>query len=200
VIVFTLLVFRSSWGLRLSSDTWVRLKLGWDATQTWKRERLASASIPVPASPIFVPDDFERQTLAEALAAARFDPAKQTFFTWLGVVPYLTEAAFASTIAFIAGLPNGAHVVFDYSDPPGSLSPELRASHDKRAAHVAALGEAWITYFAPQALHARLASLGFREIEDLGPREIALRYLPSRAASAPERGGHILRATTIKSF
>jgi hypothetical protein len=32
-------------------------------------------------------------TLAEGLAAAGFDRAEQTFFTWLGVVPFLTEGA-----------------------------------------------------------------------------------------------------------
>ena len=167
------------------------------ATQAWKRERLAEAVISAPAALTFAPIDFECQTLAEGLAAAGFDPARQTFFTWLGVVPYLTGEAFDSTIAFISNLPNGAHVVFDYSDPPASLSPELKASHDRRAAHVAALGEAWINYFEPESLHIRLASFGFCEIEDLGPREIASRYFPSRANSAPERGGHILRAATI---
>jgi hypothetical protein len=32
-------------------------------------------------------------TLPEGLAAASFDRAEQTFFTWLGVVPFLTEDA-----------------------------------------------------------------------------------------------------------
>jgi len=167
------------------------------ATQAWKRECLAEAAVPVPDTLTFAPTDFERQTLAGGLAAAGFDRGRQTFFTWLGVVPYLTDDAFESTVAFIASLPNGAHVVFDYSDPPATLSAEWKLSHDRRAAHVAALGEAWISYFEPESLHARLASLGFCEIEDLGPREIASRYFPDHTVSAPERGGHILRAATI---
>jgi methyltransferase (TIGR00027 family) len=166
------------------------------ATQAWKRQLLADAAIPVPACLTFAPIDFERETLAEGLAAAGFDPAEQTFFTWLGVVPYLTEPAVWSTLGFIAGMPNGAHVVFDYSDPPASLSPEARLSHDRRAAHVAGLGEALIGYFEPDDLRARLTGLGFSEIEDLGPPQIASRYLPGRVDSAPGRGGHILRAAT----
>src|SRR5437868_347221 len=55
------------------------------ATQAWKRERLVEAGIPLPASLTFVAIDFERATLREGLAAAGFDPAQQTFFTWLGV-------------------------------------------------------------------------------------------------------------------
>jgi methyltransferase (TIGR00027 family) len=167
------------------------------ATQAWKRERLAEAAIPLPESLSFAPIDFERDTLAGGLAAAGFDPAQPTFFIWLGVVPYLPEEAVWATLGFIASLPNGAHVVFDYGDPPASLSPEMRADHDRRAARVAELGEPLITYFESDELRARLLSLGFSEVEDLGPPQIAARYFPNRVASIPDRGGHILRAATI---
>jgi len=166
------------------------------ATQAWKRQRLADAAIPIPNSLTFAPIDFEHQTLAEGLAAAGFDSSQQTFFTWLGVVPYLTEKAVWSTLGFIASLPNGAHVVFDYSDPPASLSAEKRTSHERRAKHVAELGEAWLNYFEAHELRAKLLALGFSEIEDLGPPQIAARYFPNRVSTLPDKGGHILRATT----
>ncbi len=167
------------------------------ATQAWKRERLADAGIPVPGSLTFAPIDFERETLEGGLTAAGFDRTQQTFFTWLGVVPYLGEEAVWSTLAFIASLPNGAHVVFDYADPPESLSPDLRARHERRASRVAELGEAWVSYFEADPLRARLVALGFREVEDLGPPQIVSRYFPGRSDPVPERGGHIVRATTI---
>jgi methyltransferase (TIGR00027 family) len=172
------------------------------ATQAWKRRRLDEAAIPLPACLTFAPIDFERETLAGGLEAAGFDTAQQTFFTWLGVVPYLTAEAVWSTLGFIssigrAGLPNGAHVVFDYSDPPDSLTPEMRARHDERAARVADLGEPWVNYFESDKLRARLTDLGFRTVEDLGPPQIAARYFPDRAVAVPEKGGHILRAATI---
>jgi methyltransferase (TIGR00027 family) len=168
------------------------------ATQAWKRQRLRETAIPLPSSLTFVPVDFEHETLAERLATAGFDGTQQTFFTWLGVVPYLNQEAVWSTLAFIASLPHGAHVVFDYSDPPGSLSPERRASHAKRARRVADLGEPWVTYFEPEQLHAKLAALGFAEIEDLGPAQIVSRYFPGRAISLPDKGGHVIRATTVR--
>ena len=165
------------------------------ATQAWKRGRLEEAAIPLPECLTFAPVDFERETLADGLRSAGFDPAQQTFFTWLGVVPYLTEAAVRSTLGFIVSLPNGgSHVVFDYSEPAESLSPEMRAVHDRRAARVAELGEPWLNYFEPDKLRAMLLDLGFSTVEDLGPPEIAARYFPSRAASVPARGGHIVRA------
>ncbi len=166
------------------------------ATQAWKRQLLADAGIPLPDSLTFAPVDFERQSLAEGLAAAGFDPAQRTFFTWLGVVPYLTEDAIWSTLGFIASLPNGAHVVFDYGNPPDSLSPELREHHDELAARVARAGEALRSYFESAPLRAKLLDLGFTQVEDLGPPEFAARYFPQRAASIPRRGGHILHAAT----
>ena len=167
------------------------------ATQAWKRQRLEEAAIAVPGSLTFAPIDFEHQTLADGLASAGFDPARQTFFTWLGVVPYLTEEAVWSTLGFIAGIPSGAHVVFDYSDPPACLPAEDRINHERRAMRVAELGEAWLSYFEANELRAKLIALGFSEVEDLGPQQMAARYFPSRVSGLPDKGGHIVRATTI---
>jgi methyltransferase (TIGR00027 family) len=44
------------------------------ATQAWKRQRLADAGIAAPSNLTFAPIDFERETLADGLAAAGFDP------------------------------------------------------------------------------------------------------------------------------
>jgi O-methyltransferase involved in polyketide biosynthesis len=101
------------------------------------------------------------------------------------------------TLGFIASLAGSAHVVFDYSDPPDSLSARDREAHDRRAARVASLGEAWLNYLSPKPLHARLLRLGFVEVEDLGPAEIAARFFPNRAGTSSSTGGHILRASTL---
>jgi methyltransferase (TIGR00027 family) len=166
-------------------------------TQAWKRERLADAAIATPATLRFVPVDFEHEALADGLAAAGFDPAQQTFFSWLGVVPYLTEQAVFATLAFIAGLPGGAHVVFDYVNPTASIVEESRrAAHEALAARVAALGETIQCHFDSETLRARLAELGFRDVEDLGPGQIAQRFFPGRV-TASGGGAHVLRATTV---
>jgi methyltransferase (TIGR00027 family) len=188
------LAYRSAFGDRLRI-----FEVDHPATQAWKRERLRDEGVTLPHWLSFAPVDFERQTLAEGLAAAGFDPERQAFFTWLGVVPYLSEDAVWSTLGYVASVPGGAHVVFDYGDPPATLSPDARAAHDRRAAHVEALGETWITYFDADTLRAKLTTVGFVEIEDLGPRRIAERFLSMRADDLPDRGGHVLRATTVRS-
>jgi methyltransferase (TIGR00027 family) len=167
------------------------------ATQIWKRERLAEAGIPLPAALTFVSVDFERTTLAQGLATAGFDCALQTFFTWLGVVPYLTEDAIFSTLGYIAGLPGGAHVVFDYVNPPDTMTePGRRAMHEALIARVAGISEPLRNHFESDALHARLKELGFRDVEDLGWPEIAARFFPGRAVSSGG-GGHVICAATM---
>ncbi len=169
------------------------------ATQAWKRQRLAEATIPIPSTLTFAGVDFEGDTLVEGLSSAGFDPAQQTFVTWLGVTPYLTEQAVFSTLSFIAGLPGGAHVVFDYRNPPDSClyQNEYAAARRTLAARVASVGETFKSQFETDPLHAKLVALGFLEVEDLGPALIRERYFANRAGSPPDSGGHVVRATSL---
>jgi methyltransferase (TIGR00027 family) len=168
------------------------------ATQAWKRVRLAEAAIAIPDALTFAPVDFERESLAQGLAAAGFDSTQRSFFTWLGVTPYLTEQAIFATLGFVGALPGGAEIVFDYSNPPDTiLDPARRAFHEALTERVAAAGEMFRSYFDTEALGDSLRELGFREIEDIGPGQIAARYFPGRAGGkASGGGGHVLRAAT----
>ena len=167
------------------------------ATQAFKQERLAAAQIRLPSAVTYVPVDFEHESCDSHLAAAGFDRNASTFVTWLGVVPYLTEQAIWTTLSFFAGLPGGAQIVFDYSNPPDSLPADRRAEHDERAARVAEMGEAWLSYFDTGILRERLHAIGFWKLDDLGPVEIAQRYLPDVAAPVSGAGAHIVHASTI---
>ena len=110
-----------------------------------------------------------------------------------------TEQLVFSTLGFIASLPGGAHVVFDYGNPPalGPVQDEYAAARETLAARVAAVGEPFRSHFETNVLHAKLATLGFREVEDLNPALIRERYFTKREVSSPNRGGHIVRAETV---
>jgi methyltransferase (TIGR00027 family) len=163
------------------------------ATQAWKRRRLAEAGVAIPAGLTFAPVDFERDGLIEQLAAAGFDAGRRSFFTWLGVVPYLTEETIAATLAAVGALPGGAEVMFDYTDPPETLPEQARALHAGWTARFAAV-EPFLSYFEPEDLAGMLRRLGFEAVEDLGPRTIAARYAGREIAS--DRGGHVVHAAT----
>jgi methyltransferase (TIGR00027 family) len=144
-----------------------------------------------------VPVDFERQTLAEGLRHCGFVKDARAFFSWLGVVPYLTDRAFAETLRFIASMPRGSGVVFDYAVSRSSLRLTERLVLDALSARVAAAGEPFQLFFDPQQLAARLQEMGFRGVEDLGPDEINARYFSGRADRLQVKGnlGRLLAAT-----
>ena len=166
------------------------------ATQEWKRARLLSAGIAIPAETVFVAVNFERQSLADALPSAGFRAGEPAFFSWLGVVPYLTEAAFLATMSFIAGLPPATGVVFDYAVARHALSPREQLALDALASRVAAAGEPFHLFFDPAALAAQVRQLGFRHLEDLDPADLNSRYFRDRADGLSIRGraGHLLSA------
>ena len=168
------------------------------ATQTWKRDLLAEAGIAVPPSLSFVPLDFEERSLAAALEEAGFRVDQPAFFSWLGVVPYLTLEAAQATLAWIGGLPPGSGVVFDYAISPASLGEAQKAAFDALANRVARAGEPFQLFFEPGELGAMLTGLGFHEIEDLDAAEIDRHYFSNRADGLHVGGlAHLVSARVI---
>jgi methyltransferase (TIGR00027 family) len=151
------------------------------ATQQWKRELIAGARLAEPAGLIYVPVDFERQSLAAQLLSTGHSPSQPTFFAWLGVVPYLTLPAFRATVAFIAAQPPGSGVVFDYGQPREVLPFFEQLAHDSLAARVKQAGEPFQSFFTPREVAAELAA--FYDLEDLGAPELNARYFDARGDS-----------------
>jgi methyltransferase (TIGR00027 family) len=148
------------------------------ATQQWKRELLLTTGLPAPANLTYVPVDFEHQSLPAQLAADGLDSTIPTFFAWLGVVPYLTFAAFRSTLSFIATRPLGSGIVFDYAQPREALPPREQLAFDSLASRVHLAGEAFQLFFTPAHIAAELAN--FYDLEDLGSPELNERYFANR--------------------
>jgi methyltransferase (TIGR00027 family) len=171
------------------------------ATQTWKHAQLAATGIVPSAEVVYVPVDFEHEHFLQALEQRGFRPGEPAVFVWLGVVPYLTREAVEQTLSTIAGLPGGAVVVFDYSEPrPGGPDADADLRHRRRAEHVARLGEPWITFFRPAELHDLLSRAGFTDVEDLGLAGFGPRYLGLPPDTPDRPGGHIVAATAVPAI
>ena len=145
------------------------------ATQAWKRQRLAEAQLALPPCLIFVPVDFELNDVGEELAAAGFQQSSPAFFTWLGVVPYLTQDAVGRTLNYISSI-HDSEVVFDYLEPPEAFSEELRQLEKERAEQLKRIDERSISRFEPAGIAAILRSHGFCAIEDINFQQIASRF------------------------
>jgi len=164
------------------------------ATQAWKRERLAEAELALPTWLTLVPVDFERNDLGRTLVGAGFQQNLPAFFTWLGVVPYLTEEAVVSTLDYIASMPS-SEVVFDYMEPPQAFSEEMKELVTKRTEQLEKMNERWASRFDPPSIAAILRSHGFSDIEDIDFQEIKSRFGRAVQGLAPGQAGlHVVHA------
>jgi methyltransferase (TIGR00027 family) len=164
------------------------------ATQTWKLQRLAEAEIALPPSLIFVPVDFERDDLEEKLVAAGFEQNSPAFFTWIGVVPYLTQDAIGHNLDYMSSIQD-SEVVFDYMEPPEGFSEELRQIEKARAEQLEKIGERSESRFEPAGIAAILRSHGFSDLSDIDYQEIASRFGSSVQGLAPGHAGiHVVHA------
>ena len=151
------------------------------ATQVWKRSMLKNAEIALPSNLVFVALDFEHQTLAEGLAEGGLEMHKPAFFSWLGVVPYLTLDAFRSTLRVVAQMPPGSAMSFDYAVAPDRLSPIGRIAFDRLSERVSAAGEPFQLFFTPEDLDAEIHRAGFRRIEQADSARLNDLYFNNRA-------------------
>ncbi len=164
------------------------------ATQAWKRQRLTEAQIALPPWVILVPVDFERDDVGEKLVAAGFQQNSPAFFTWLGVVPYLTQDAIGRTLDYMSSIQN-SEVVFDYVEPPESFSEELRQVVKERTEQLEKIDERWASRFEPVSIAGILRSHGFCTIEDIDFQEIASRFGHAVQGLAPGHAGvHVVHA------
>ncbi len=151
------------------------------STQAFKRNRLAELGWDLPVQLNFIPVDFNKESLAEALQPSAYDPQALTFFSWLGVTYYLPRDAIFATLRAIAGIaPAGSTIIFDYFDPdafiPEKAAPRVQAMMQV----VRKIGEPMMTGFNPSSLPADLHLVGLRLQEQLSPSDIQDRYFKGR--------------------
>jgi methyltransferase (TIGR00027 family) len=155
-------------------------EVDYPATQQRKRTRLRELQVKLPPNLIFVPLDFETQTLTEGLQAGGYRPEASAFFSWLGVTMYLTEEAIFNTLQTVASLASGSEIVFGYVVPEGLLDEAHRHMLAAIKAGGAARGEPWLSGFEPASLAVRVKELGFAQVWDLGPEEANEQYFAGR--------------------
>jgi methyltransferase (TIGR00027 family) len=164
------------------------------ATQAWKRQRLVEAELAPPPWLTFVPVDFERDDLQQKLSSVGFQRTSAAFFTWLGVVPYLTRDAIDDTLAYMASIPS-SEVVFDYAEPPEAFTEDLKAFEAARMAQLEKMNEQWVSGFEPASVSAILRSHGFDDMEDISFQQVVSRfghYVQELATG--QLGVHVVRA------
>jgi len=154
-------------------------------TQALKRSKLAEAGLEMPANATFAQVDFEHESLQEGLLRQGVALQQPSFFSWLGVTMYLQEAAISAALRSMAAFAPGSEVVFTFLQPQASAADAARQAHSRLAAHVAGIGEPFLSRFEPPALEALLRGAGFARVEFLSPQEAAALYYKGRPTDLP---------------
>ncbi len=138
-------------------------------SQDDKRER-AQALADLGPQPSYVPVNFRRQELADALDAAGHRPLLTTTWVWEGVVPYLTASEVRSTVEAVASRSAaGSRLIVNYQ------APSLRAKVGRLAVRAAArlgrgssplAGEPTRSTWRANAMAGVLGEYGFSVVSD----------------------------------
>jgi len=147
-----------AWRMQELADA-VVFEVDHPATQAVKRERTAALQ-PAAREVRFVPVDFQRDALDEALAEAGHDACAPTVFLWEGVVRYLTLAAIEATLDAVARrAARGSRFIANYT--AGGSRARWLSNLVLRA-----IGEPIRSEHTPVGFAALLAVRGFGVVSD----------------------------------
>ena len=149
-------------------------------SQKTKRGLLESAEVAPPPNLEFVAIDFESGSLRDGLLRSSFNFHTPAFFSWLGVMMYLTEEAVDAVFGFVGSLAKSTEIAFTFA-PPDSVRFMTTAS---------AAEEPFRFYSDPESLDRKLKGLGFSTVFFPSPEELAERYFRGRTdLPVPKRRG-----------
>jgi methyltransferase (TIGR00027 family) len=147
------------------------------STQEVKRRMIEEHGLVPKRDVVYVPCDFERDTVAGCLAGAGFDARRPCLVIWLGVSFFLSEQAARAALGDVAGFSApGSRMVWDYMDRAvvdGTTSAEgaLRAREI-----VARRGEPYVFGLSAREADATVAQTGFAGLVHARTPQLAERY------------------------
>lgn len=147
------------------------------ATQAAKRDMIRAAGFALPDNLTFAAVDFTRESLGDVLA--RLGIEETAYFSWLGVTMYLDEGAIDASLAAMARIGGQSSLTLTFKQPDDGTAP----GDAKIAEFVASLGEAFVSFFTPEQMAAKLAQHGFTKQQFLTPEKARAEYY------TPPRGG-----------
>jgi len=132
----------------------------------------------LPEHVVYVPIDFERQSLDSELKKAGYYSSSKTLFIWEGVSQYISKEANENTLKFVAQSAAGSKIVFTYilkSFIEGNNIDEGIESMYKQMCKKN--NPLWIYGLDPADLSNHLSRYSLSLIEDIGAEEVKERFM-----------------------
>jgi len=165
------------------------------ASQEWKQQRLREVGFDPPRNLVFLPIDFERQTLIDGLRLGGYPLDKPAFISWLGVTQYLPGETVLNTLKQVSTLARGTEIAFTFLVPQELWIGEDRQMFPIAAASAAASGEPWISFFDPVEIATRMRELGFTQAIHFSPEDANRLYFEGRSDGLRVTSAeHVMRA------
>jgi methyltransferase (TIGR00027 family) len=151
-------------------------ELDYPETQNEKRQTLARVLKKTVNVPQFVPINFNKQSLHEALTSVGFDFTQPSCLLWEGVTNYLDPSAVDATLQEISRFAPGTILVFTYVHSDVLSHPGRFYRATELLAKLRKLGEPWTFAIDPAALSGYLAERGLTLLSDTGVADIWKQY------------------------
>jgi methyltransferase (TIGR00027 family) len=132
----------------------------------------------LPDHVVFVPIDFEKQSLDTELKKAGYNLTSKTLFIWEGVTQYISKEANDSTLKYVAQASTGSKIVFTYvlkSFIEGkNIHDGIKVMYKYMRKKNNPL---WIYGLDPSDMGDYLSKYSLSLIEDIGSEEMEERYM-----------------------
>ncbi len=168
------------------------------ATQQAKLEALKKVFGKLPGNVVYVPIDFNEQTLADCLAEHGYDPAAKSVFIWQGVTYYLEPEAVDHTLDFIArSSAPGSSVIFDYIDEDLLRAPVNHNEVSNMRRYRGMSGEE-LRYGIPVAqIEPFLRRRGFEQVHNMRSEELKMLYFHGQNRSRNVMSGYAIVSAVV---
>lgn len=137
-------------------------------TQSFKIQKIGEIFGSLPDHVVYVPVDFEKDTLGQKLLDNGYDSSKKTLFIMEGLIMYIPPKAVAKTLLFIVeNSGKGSHVIFDYypeSVVDGTCKLEIGTNIRN---HVAEQGEPLQFGIKEEKIEDFLTEFGFSRVQNV---------------------------------
>jgi methyltransferase (TIGR00027 family) len=151
--------------------------------------------IAVPPNLMFVPIDFDKESITEKLAQSGFRRGAKTLFLIEGVLEYLQPASVDLTFRAIRDLAGtGSEIVFNYAYASVIRGEDTYYGEEGALTTLSRVGESWYFGIEKGTIDSFLSKYGFHVLDHRDARELEEMYFrdPSGRVAARVNGTHCL--------
>lgn len=147
------------------------------ATQHTKLQRLVEKNIAIPSNAVFIPIDFQKESISQKLVEYGFQKNRVCFFLLEGLTMYLDARAIDATFKLISDFAGkGSLIVFDYVHKSVIAHEDKYAGEKELSGLVSAFGEKWSYGFERGEIGGFLSQYGLYLEEEADSQILEKRF------------------------